>query len=73
MLYLKPPFHIINGITVFPDHAKDDIWHYAPAVPHLTMRPDATTGAMIPQFQLLKFRNDAAEQGGGFLNLMIQR
>ena len=71
MLYLKPPFHIIKGVTVFSDHARPDICHYAPAVPHMTMRRDPTTGTQIPQFQLLKFRNDAAGTGGGFLNFSV--
>ncbi len=71
MLFLRPPFHIINGVTVFPDHAREDVWHYAPAVPHLTLRADPVTGDMIPQFQLLKFRNDAAGLGGGFLNFSV--
>ncbi len=69
MLYLRPPFHIIRGVAVFPDHEQEDVFHYAPAAPHLTMRTDEQTGDKVPVFQLLKYRDDAGS--GGFLNFAV--
>jgi hypothetical protein len=69
MLYLKPPFHIIRGTAVFPDHANDRAFYYLPAEPHLSTVLDAATGARIPQIQLLKFRGGAGN--GGFLTFQV--
>lgn len=67
MLYLKPPFHLINGVAVFTDHANDRQFYYMPAMPHLSTVPEVVNGTRIevPQIQLLKFRGGAG--GGGFL------
>lgn len=66
MLYLNPPYHIINGLVIFPDHANEKQKYFAPVDPHLTMRPDPNTGQMIPQIQVIKYRGEAGN--GGFLN-----
>lgn len=69
MLFLKPPFHIIQGVTVFADHEREDVFHFAPAMPHLTTLPDPVTGQPIPQLQLLRYRGTAGT--GGFLNFGV--
>lgn len=69
MLFLKPPFHIIKGVTVFPDHERENVFHYAPAAPHITTVFDEAIGQDIPQIQLLKFRGEAGT--GGFLNFSV--
>lgn len=69
MLYLKPPFHIIEGTAVFPDHADGRFFHYLPAAPHLSMAPDAVSGVSVPQIQLIKFRGGAGN--GGFLTFQV--
>lgn len=67
MLYLKPPFHLINGVAVFTDHANERQFYYMPAMPHLSTVAEVINGTRIevPQIQLLKFRGGAG--GGGFL------
>lgn len=69
MLFLAPPFQFIKGVAVFPDHESDEIIHYAPANPHLSMITDPVTGAQTPEFLLLKYRGDAGT--GGFLNFSV--
>ncbi len=69
MLFLKPPFHLIEGVTVFADHAREDVFHYAPAMPKITTVFDPAVNRDIPQIQLLKFRGEAGT--GGFLNFSV--
>jgi hypothetical protein len=69
MLYLKPPFHIIEGTAVFADHANERQFYYMPAMPHLTTVFDPVANAHIPQIQLLKFRGGAGN--GGLLTFEV--
>ncbi|MBY5974193.1 hypothetical protein KUV28_17685 [Ferrimonas balearica] len=69
MLFLKPPFHLINGVAVFSDHDSEEVFHVAPGVPRMTRRLDPVTGDMVPQFQLLKYRGSAGN--GGFLTFAV--
>lgn len=66
MLLLDARSRIINGLSVFPDHADPEQWYFMPTAPHLTTRRDSALGLDIPQFMLLGFRGDAGN--GGFLN-----
>ncbi|MEF2277377.1 hypothetical protein V3W47_03640 [Deinococcus sp. YIM 134068] len=68
MLYLKPPYHLINGVTVFRDHEDPLQFYFLPAAPRLTVLQDEG-GQRIPQFQLIKFRGQAGN--GGFLNFDV--
>ncbi len=68
MLYLNPPFYIIEGVSVFPDHANPLQYYYLPLMPKLTML-QGTDGKPIPQIQLIKYRGDAGN--GGFLNFDV--
>lgn len=69
MLYLEPPFHIFDGISVFRDH-EDLLQYYCmPLYPHLTVKRDEATGLDIPQIQLIKYRGEAGS--GGFLNFDV--
>ena len=55
MLYLKPPFHIIEGTAVFADHASETQFYFLPAMPHLTTaaRPGHRAGrAAAPAAQV---------------------
>jgi hypothetical protein len=63
MLYLNPPYDIINGVSVFRDHAVPYQFYYLPAMPHLTV----INGE--PQFNLIKFAGEAGT--GGFLNFDV--
>lgn len=77
MLYLNPPFHFIDGLSLLPDHADPLQWYYLPMAPHLTTSPDAVTGQELPSLQLLLFRGAVAHEGetevptGGFINLDV--
>jgi hypothetical protein len=61
MLYLNPPFPIINGVSLFPDHADRLQFYFLPLAPKLTMVKDPVTGGPTPQIQLLKFRGMAGD------------
>src|SRR5690606_1104212 len=69
MLFLKPPFHLIEGTAVFADHASERQFYYLPAAPHLTTLFDAQAGVHVPQLQLLKFRGGAGN--GGLLTFEV--
>ena len=69
MLYLNPPFHIIEGVSLFSDHADPLQYYYLPLAPKLTERKDKTTGERIPQIQLIKYRGEAGS--GGFLSFDV--
>ncbi|MGV1004992.1 MAG: hypothetical protein ACOYEV_09555 [Candidatus Nanopelagicales bacterium] len=69
MLFLKPPFDLIDGVAVFSDHADERFFYYLPAMPHLTTEPDPNTGQPVPQLQLLKFRGGAGN--GGLLTFEV--
>lgn len=69
MLYLAPPFHIINQVTVFRDHADPLQWYYLPGPPRLTQIRDTATGVLVPQLQVIEFRGSAGT--GGFLNFDV--
>jgi hypothetical protein len=66
MLYLNPPFWLINGISLFPDHEDPAQWYFLPAMPRLTTVHDATANVDVPSLQLISFTGTAGS--GGFLN-----
>ncbi|MFT3861567.1 hypothetical protein [Micropruina sp.] len=63
MLYLDAPFHTIDGVAVFGDHADRQQWYYLPGVPRI-----ATVNG-LPQLSLIKFKGTAGT--GGFLNVDV--
>ena len=67
MLSLNPPYHIIEGVSLFPDHADPLQYYYLPLMPHLTAVEEDHT--LIPQIQLIKYRGKAGN--GGFLNFDV--
>jgi hypothetical protein len=69
MVYLEPPFHLIEGVTVFSDHIDPLQFYFLPMMPHLTTIEDAELKKQIPQIQLIKYRGQAG--GGGFLNFDV--
>lgn len=69
MLYLHPPYPLIRGVALFPDHADPLQWYFMPAAPRLSSIPDPTAGTSRPSLQLIKFRGDAGT--GGFLNFDV--
>src|SRR5436309_4662732 len=66
MLYLNPPFFVIDGVSLFPDHADPLQYYFLPMMPRLTLGgPDGK----VPQLQLIKYRGKAGT--GGFLNFDV--
>jgi hypothetical protein len=66
MLYLNPPYLVIEGVCVFSDHEDLLQFYYLPMMPKLTQIPDPATGEKVPQIQVIKYRGAAGN--GGFLN-----
>ena len=66
MLYLNPPYHVVNGISLLPDHVDPLQFYFLPLAPHLTMLTDSATGQRIPQLQVIMYAGSTA--AGGFLN-----
>jgi hypothetical protein len=73
MLFLQPPFHIIEGVAVFGDHANPRQFYFMPAMPRLTTIFDPAVGREIPQIQLLEFRGGGVDGDltGGFLTFEV--
>jgi hypothetical protein len=66
MLYLNPPYYVIDGVSLLPDHADELQYYFMPLAPHLTTIEDAQTKQQIPQIQVIRFAGETAT--GGFLN-----
>ncbi|HXM07661.1 MAG TPA: hypothetical protein VN936_09350, partial [Candidatus Acidoferrum sp.] len=69
MLYLNPPYFVINGISVFPDDTDPLQFYYLPMMPHLTMVTNAATGVAAPQLQLIEYEGSAGT--GGFIDFDV--
>ncbi|MFT3886765.1 MAG: hypothetical protein QM713_01185 [Arachnia sp.] len=63
MLYLDAPFHTIDGVAVFGDHADRQQWYYLPGVPRIA------DVAGVPQISIIRFKGTAGT--GGFLNVDV--
>src|SRR5690348_4142182 len=68
MLYLNPPYFLIDGVSIFPDHADPLQFYYLPMMPHLTMVKDSS-GSVLPQLQLIEYEGAAGT--GGFINFDV--
>ncbi len=67
MLYFMPPFHMIEGVTLFPDHEpqNDTLFYYLPSGPRLSV----DTVTKKPVFQALQYTgSEAGSLQGGFLS-----
>lgn len=67
MLSFTPPYHVINGYTVLPDHADETLFYVLPAAPQLALRADGK-----PDLSLLQYLGGgagAARLAGGLLTL----
>jgi hypothetical protein len=69
MLYLNPPYFVINGVSVFPDHQDPLQFYYLPMMPHLTMVTDPSTNVSTPQIQLIEYEGSAGT--GGFIDFDV--
>lgn len=71
MLYLEPPFYMVNGVLVYRDHADPLQHYYMPVAPRLRTTPDPVTGREAPHLLLLKYRTETPSGSGGFLSLDV--
>ena len=69
MLYLNPPFPMINGVSLFPDHENRNLFYYLPMAPRFSRVRDPQTGQNVLQFQLVKYKGAAGS--GGVLNFDV--
>ena len=69
MLYLNPPYFLIDGVSIFPDHADPLQFYFLPMAPHLTLVTDPATGTPSPQIQLIEYEGQAGT--GGFINFDV--
>src|SRR5688572_20640688 len=72
MLYLNPPYYVIDGVSLLPDHVDELQWYFTPMEPHLSTIEDSSTGQSIPKIQVIKFSGRSSSTGdlvsGGFLD-----
>jgi hypothetical protein len=66
MVYLGGRSYYFDGVTVLPDHADPLQFYFLPLYPRITTEPG--TNAM--HLQLIKYRSDAAGNGG-FLSIDV--
>jgi hypothetical protein len=67
MLYLNPPYFVINGVSIFPDHQDPLQFYYLPMMPRLTT--DSVNGTITPRLQLIEYAGSAGT--GGFINFDV--
>ncbi|HTB21490.1 MAG TPA: hypothetical protein VK914_02165 [bacterium] len=68
MLFLNPPYFVVNGVSVFPDDSDPLQFYYLPMMPQFTMVAGAG-GVSLPQLQLIEYTGAAGT--GGFLNFDV--
>lgn len=62
MLYLYPPFHFIDGVSIYPDHEDKLQYYYLPATPRIAKESGR------PQIKMICFKGGIE---GGFLTLDV--
>ncbi len=67
MLYESPPFYLINGVSILPDHADPLQFYYMPLAPRFVTRRDGQID--VPQLLLIKFQSAAGT--GGFADFDV--
>lgn len=71
MLYMEPPFYMVNGVLVYRDHADPLQHYYMPVAPRLRTVRDRDTGRDVPRLSLLKYRSESPVGAGGFLSFDV--
>jgi hypothetical protein len=67
MIHLNPPYAVVDGYTVLPDHADPSLFYVLPRSPRLAMTPEGR-----PSFSLLQYLGGGAGDqrvAGGLLTL----
>lgn len=69
MLALQPPYPVIDGYALLPDHADPLLWYAVPSAPRLALRDG------VPALHLTLYADDGAGQqrlSGGILSLTTE-
>lgn len=70
MLYLNPPYFMIDGVTLMPDHEDPLQFYFMPMSPHLSMMTEGNL--KVPKIQVIKFTGkptpSSAIVSGGLLD-----
>lgn len=71
MLYFNPPYYVIDGISLLPDHEDPLQWYFMPVAPHFRTEADTSIegNPEIPVVSLIKYRGDAGQ--GGIINFDV--
>jgi len=67
MLYESPPFYMINGMSILPDHADPLQFYYMPLSPRFVTRKDGAVD--VPQMLVIKYRSST--RVGGFADFDV--
>lgn len=70
MLSLAPPYRVIDGHSVLPDHADPRVWYVLPAAPALALTADGRPALSLVQY--LGGGAGAARLAGGLLTLTTE-
>lgn len=70
MLYLNPPYYVIDGVSLMPDHEDPLQFYFMPMSPHLSTMDES--GILIPKIQVIKYTGRPTPESdvvsGGFLD-----
>lgn len=67
MLYEAPPFYLIDGVSIMPDHADPLQFYYMPLAPRFVTRRDGAID--VPQMLVIKYRSTT--RVGGFADFDV--
>jgi hypothetical protein len=67
MLYEAPPFYVIDGVSIMPDHADPLQFYFMPLAPRFVTRRDGAID--VPQILILKYRSET--RVGGFADFDV--
>ena len=68
MLYLNPPYFLIDGVSIFPDHADPLQFYFLPMMPQLTTSKDRQRRRHA-ELHLIEYEGAAGT--GGFINFDV--
>lgn len=69
MLFLNPPYYVLDGHTLLPDHADPGLYYVIPPAPRLTVNEHG-----LPAFSLVQFLGGGARSRleGGLLTFTVE-
>ena len=68
MLFLNPPYYVLDGHTLLPDHADPGLYYVIPPAPRLTVNEHG-----LPALSLVQFLGGSARRlEGGLLTFTVE-